>query len=82
METVVEGLSGTFFEDQTVSSLKGALQKFERMEFDMNAIRAHAETFDRDAFRANVSNYISERWEEWKRSPSRSRSESALQDPA
>ncbi|PLX22989.1 MAG: glycosyltransferase family 4 protein [Ignavibacteria bacterium] len=70
-ETVVEGLSGTLFPEQTVSSMSAAIQRFERMEFDADSIRTHAEAFDRSVYHTRMLEYITERWRIWDRSPSR-----------
>jgi glycosyltransferase involved in cell wall biosynthesis len=44
-ETVVEGMSGIFFDDQSVESLTQAVERAARMPWERGAIRAHAETF-------------------------------------
>lgn len=51
-ETVVDGVTGLFFEAQTADSLRAALDRFEAMEaqFDPAAIRRHAEGFGRERF--------------------------------
>jgi glycosyltransferase involved in cell wall biosynthesis len=52
LETVVPGLSGLHFAEQTVDSLVGAIERFEASEqdFDVAAILAHAATFSRERF--------------------------------
>ena len=42
LETVVEGKTGVFFEEQTVKSLKEAVDKFKKINFDKQEIRKHA----------------------------------------
>mgnify|MGYP002277487763 FL=1 len=64
-ETVIEGLSGTLFAEQTVASLTSAIRRFAQMEFDGSAIRAHAETFDRRVYADRMSDFIESRWREW-----------------
>jgi len=51
-ETVVDGVTGVLFRDQTAASLVAAVRSFERhAEFDSSAIRAHAEQFSDAVFR-------------------------------
>ncbi len=64
-ETVIEGLSGTLFPEQSAESLSEAIIRFETLHFDAAAIRAHAETFDREVFRKRIAEFVNEKWEEW-----------------
>lgn len=59
-ETVVDGVTGLFFDAQTAESLRAALDRFETAEdrFDPAAIRRHAEGFGRDRFGREVSRLI------------------------
>lgn len=66
-ETVIEGLSGVLFPEQTVSAFSAALQRFAQMEFDTGAIRAHAESFDRRVYADRMSDFIEDRWNAWRR---------------
>jgi glycosyltransferase involved in cell wall biosynthesis len=54
MHTVVDGVTGTFFDEQTAESIEAAVRSFEGEGFDHVAIRAHAEQWDVGAFRARV----------------------------
>ena len=45
LETVVEGVSGTFFAEQSADALAEALLRADGIGWDAAAIRAHAETF-------------------------------------
>ncbi len=67
-ETVVEGVTGTFFDEQTVEALKNSVRKFEQMEFDSTVIRTHAETFNREIYREKMDTFIREKWAEWQAS--------------
>ena len=60
LDTVVERRTGTFFDRQTVEGLVDAIARFERCEgeFDPQAIRRHAQGFDRIVFRARLKGYI------------------------
>jgi glycosyltransferase involved in cell wall biosynthesis len=63
LETVLEGKTGVFFQEQTVVSLIGALQKFERMTFDPVFIKAHVEQFGKDQFCKNFQTFVNHKWE-------------------
>ena len=51
LETIVEGTTGIFFDEQDVSSLAEAILRFETMNWDANTLRAHALRFDVSQFR-------------------------------
>jgi len=50
LETVVEGVTGTFFTPQTAEALMAAVERFDPAALDPAAIRAHAVAFDRTTF--------------------------------
>jgi glycosyltransferase involved in cell wall biosynthesis len=60
LDTVVEGVTGTFFREQTPESLSEAILRIDRADFDPVAIRAHAQQFDVGVFRAMVRSYVQE----------------------
>jgi glycosyltransferase involved in cell wall biosynthesis len=51
LETVVDRVTGVFFEEQTVDSLVDAIERAERIDFEVSACRANAERFDAREFR-------------------------------
>lgn len=51
LETIVEGTTGIFFDQQDVPSLAEAILSFEKMSWDPNTLRAHALRFDVSQFR-------------------------------
>ncbi|WP_419828358.1 glycosyltransferase family 4 protein [Methylobacterium sp.] len=65
-ETVVDGVTGLHFHEQTTDAIIDAVQRFEIVEdrFDRQTIREHAERFSTQSFRAAFSRYVAERWEE------------------
>ena len=65
LETVVEGRTGIFFDEQTEDSLLAAIERFEQVEgtFDPAEIRRHALRFDRQVFKEKVRSRV----EEWLR---------------
>lgn len=47
-----------FFYEQTVEALKNAIMEFEKLEFDSNFIRQHAEKFDEERFINKIREYV------------------------
>lgn len=66
LETVIEGTTGTFFPEQTVQSLVEAMKRFETMSFDKKVLRAHAEGFDDEVFKAKIKAFVEEKHAEYK----------------
>jgi glycosyltransferase involved in cell wall biosynthesis len=54
LDTVVEGVSGNFLDQQTPASLAEAVRRFEAADFDSETIRAQARRFDSCVFRAGM----------------------------
>jgi glycosyltransferase involved in cell wall biosynthesis len=52
--TVVEGVTGSFFDEQTPEAIEAAVRGFPPGDLDHSAIRIHAEQWDVTAFRARV----------------------------
>jgi len=49
-ETVIEGVTGAFFDEPTPESLASALQRFDASSYDPSRMRAHAEQFSSERF--------------------------------
>ncbi len=58
IETVIEGETGVFFNEQTVESLLNAVNNFDSSKFNPEAIRRHAEKFSVERFKKEISEYI------------------------
>lgn len=58
--------TAVFFREQTLDALVAAIREFEAAEhrFDPKALRAHAERFDRPAFKRQIEEYVERRWRE------------------
>jgi len=56
-----QAATGVFFDEQIPESLQKAIEKFETMTFDANAIRKHAEQFDTKIFQKKLVNLIEEK---------------------
>jgi glycosyltransferase involved in cell wall biosynthesis len=61
-ESVVDGKSGLFFQEQTADSLLGAIEQFERRmaRFNATEIRANALRFSAERFKQQFRAYIEE----------------------
>ena len=53
-ETVIDGVTGVFFERQAVEDLAAAIERFEAMEFDIPAIVSRAQMFNRGRFKSEM----------------------------
>jgi glycosyltransferase involved in cell wall biosynthesis len=49
-ETVIEGVTGAFFDEPTAQSLAGVLRAFDAQAYDAKQLRAHAEQFSPERF--------------------------------
>jgi glycosyltransferase involved in cell wall biosynthesis len=58
LDYVVEGVSGTFFNEQTPESLADAVRRFDAGIFDPATIRAHAQQFDTNVFKSKLLAFI------------------------
>lgn len=60
LDTVVDGRTGIFFEEQTVESIEAAVLHLERgeMQFDPKMLHQHAQAFDRQRFKDELSEKI------------------------
>ncbi len=57
-ETIVEGVTGTFFDDPTAASLGGVLRDFDRGTYDPAACRDRAQSFTRARFEQQMYTLI------------------------
>lgn len=64
VESIVDGITGLFFDEQTEDSLIMAIRKFEISKFDTNACRVQSLKFDTEVFKKNFTEYILERYKE------------------
>ncbi len=57
-ETVVDGVTGVFFDAQTPEAIIAAVARREATTFDPATIRAHARTFDAAVFRGRIADFV------------------------
>ena len=60
LETVVDGVTGVFFAEQTEAALLDAVERAERTRFDLVALVANAVRFSRERFRREFEAVVSE----------------------
>jgi glycosyltransferase involved in cell wall biosynthesis len=58
LETVVDGVTGLFFDTQSVEALVQAVEVFEAREWSPIAIRRHAEKFSTEVFRERFTKFL------------------------
>lgn len=59
LETVVDGKTGLFFDEQTVDSLSDCIERFESLAqtFNVRDIQAHAGDFSNERFKVHLAHY-------------------------
>ncbi len=58
LETVIEWETWVFFDTQTPESVNEAIVKFEKMKWDKNIIKQHAEKFSKEVFQKNIIDFL------------------------
>lgn len=60
LETVREGETGIFFDEQTPASMTDALSRFRQSQFNSETIRTHAQQFSEERFKKEIQNFIAQ----------------------
>ncbi|HYN88071.1 MAG TPA: glycosyltransferase, partial [Ardenticatenaceae bacterium] len=58
LETVVDGVTGTFFYEPTAEALADAVRRLDSLRLDPHAIQAHARTFATARFQSRLMSYV------------------------
>ena len=66
VETVKDGVTGMFFNEQTTESLMGAISNFDSAKFNPAIIKQHAEQFSAARFKKEISEFIRREYEKFK----------------
>ncbi|MFA6534018.1 MAG: glycosyltransferase [Patescibacteria group bacterium] len=66
LETVVPGVTGEFFEEQTWESLGDAVIRFKPEKYDSQKIRSQAEKFSSAAFKRRLGDYVEKVYQEFR----------------
>ena len=62
-ETVIEGVTGTFFDEQSWEELADTLMRFDEKKFDPALIRESVARFSAENFRHNILHIVERAWE-------------------
>lgn len=65
LETVIDGVTGVLFKEQSVESLIEAIQKFEKMKIAKGSCRKNAERFSNERYDVEMKRFIEEKWREY-----------------
>lgn len=65
LETVINGKTGLFFNEQSVSSLEKAVQTFETIKFDPIIIRENALRFSTERFEKEINEFVEEKYNQF-----------------
>ena len=60
-ESVIDGVTGILVDDTDEATLKKAIEKFNKIEWDKEKIRKNAEKFSKERFVKEIRNYIADR---------------------
>ncbi len=72
-ETVIPGVTGVFFKEQTWESLLDAVLNFDEKAWDSQLIKNHAEKFSLDYFKDRLEKYVEEKHQDFKQELSQCR---------
>jgi glycosyltransferase involved in cell wall biosynthesis len=64
-ETVVDGVTGIFFHEQTVEALAKALERCAATKFSQSALTKRAEVFSTERFRQEFQDYIEQAYQDY-----------------
>lgn len=64
-ETVIDGVTGLFFDQPTPESLGAALQRFGERDWDVQALYTHARRFAPERFRAELLHWTQGEWSQF-----------------
>ncbi|MEK7139375.1 MAG: glycosyltransferase [Patescibacteria group bacterium] len=65
-ETVIPGVTGEFFDEQSWESLGDAVIRFKPERYDPVKIRAHAEKFSREVFKKQFVDFVEKEYQKFK----------------
>jgi glycosyltransferase involved in cell wall biosynthesis len=65
-ETVVDGLSGSFIEEQIWEEVADLMMRFDEHAWNPTAIKKHAEQFSRERFEKQMREFVETQWNQWK----------------
>ena len=63
LETVVEGVTGEFFDEQEPSAIIKAVKKFDSGKYKLEACRVQAEKFSKEVFKHQIKIFVERAWQ-------------------
>jgi len=63
LETIVDGISGVFFERQTSGDIIKTIKKFDPTKYEASACREQAKKFSKEEFQRKISFFVEEIWQ-------------------
>ncbi len=66
LETVIPGLSGMLFDEQSWEALADTVIHFKEEDFDPIKIRQHAEQYDTANFKQRIQDFLTRSWQDFK----------------
>jgi glycosyltransferase involved in cell wall biosynthesis len=67
LETVVDGVTGVFFSEQTSTAIREAVARLSTLSLEPDVIRNHALQFDQEIFRNRIMAFVQEKWAQHER---------------
>jgi len=61
-ETVIDGITGKLFEEQTWQCLADAVIRFNKQDFDYDRIRNHSQMFSKERFMIELKSFVEEKY--------------------
>lgn len=68
LETVKDGVTGKFFDEQSWEALIDTILKFKPLDYDPQLIKQHADQFNTRHFYDNMKNFVNDKWNNFKNS--------------
>jgi len=65
LETIVDGVTGTFFYDQDYAALVDTILHFDPSQYTAETIRSYALKYSVDRFKREIQTYIDRQWAQW-----------------
>jgi hypothetical protein len=58
LETIVDGVTGLFFDQQTPEALAQCILEFEKRDWNSTVLQQHARTFGREVFQMRMHTFL------------------------
>ncbi len=65
VETIIEGETGCFFDEQNAKSIIKAIRDFDKIKFDSKTIKNNTERFSSEVFKRSIKDIIERKYEEF-----------------